>query len=228
MSKYLPPMKGGQSNAIVPGPVRGSACPTPTEIVVIEARKVFDFCFQEDLIERCFFVPGLSNGAVVTQCEIVEVDCQEIMDREPIADHDGLALVSIQVVLTLSITIVPAPHAMPITVTRQIAFPKRVVLCAPTGTEVRCDVRGTCICTIQPQVVPPVPPVPPGPPVAEPNICCTIQLCIVVQSTADVKVLVPSFGIVMPQECRTAAAAFGGCPPLPPDICPPIGNVVHD
>lgn len=225
MTKYLPPMKGEHSKVIVPGPVRGGACPSPTDIVVIEARKVFDFCFQEDLIERCFFVPGLANGAMVTQCEIVEVDCQEIMDREPIADNDGQSLVSLQVVLTLSITITPALNGTPIVVTRQIAFPKRVVLCAPNGTEVRCDVRGTCICTIQPQVVPPVPP---GPPVAEPNVCCTIQLCIVVQSTADVKILVPSFGIVMPQECRTAAAAFGGCPPLPPDICPPIGKLIND
>lgn len=46
------------------------------------------------------------------------------------------------------------------------------------------------------------------------------HLCVVVQSTAAVKILVPSFGVVMPQECRVASA-FGGCPPIPPDVCGP-------
>lgn len=48
----------------------------------------------------------------------------------------------------------------------------------------------------------------------------TTHLCIVIQSGADVKILVPSFGIVMPQECRVAPA-FGGCPPIPPEVCGP-------
>jgi hypothetical protein len=48
----------------------------------------------------------------------------------------------------------------------------------------------------------------------------TIQLCIVVKSTADVNILVPTFGVVVPQECRVAPA-FGGCPPMPPDLCGP-------
>lgn len=211
-------MAGGSDNHIVPGPIRGT-CPNPTEIVVIEARKVFDFCFQEDVLERCFFVPEVGTGATITDCEIVDVTCEEIMDREPLNDHPGLALVSLQVTLTVNLTLVPTPNAQPITITRTIAFPKRVVLCAPTGTDVTCDVRGTCICTVQPQIV--------GGVGNEPNICCTIQLCIVVQATANVKVLVPTFGLVLPKECDVSAA-FGGCPPVPPDhICPPVRGVLR-
>ncbi|HWI50630.1 MAG TPA: hypothetical protein VNT01_00635 [Symbiobacteriaceae bacterium] len=52
----------------------------------------------------------------------------------------------------------------------------------------------------------------------------TTLLCIVVTSGADVKILVPSFGVVMPQECRVAPA-FGGCPPIPPEVCGPGINV---
>jgi hypothetical protein len=48
----------------------------------------------------------------------------------------------------------------------------------------------------------------------------TMHLCVTVTSAADVKVLVPSFGIVMPQECRVSPA-FGGCPPIPPEVCGP-------
>jgi hypothetical protein len=51
----------------------------------------------------------------------------------------------------------------------------------------------------------------------------TIQLCVVVQSTAVAKLLVPSFGMVMPQECRVSPA-FGGCPPMPPEVCGPFNG----
>ncbi|HLN60616.1 MAG TPA: hypothetical protein VK464_03620 [Symbiobacteriaceae bacterium] len=171
MSEYLPPMTGGQDRRVVPGPVRGGACPPPSEIVVVEVRKVFDFCFQEDSLERCFFVPGLGTGAAVTGCEITNVTCGEIMDREPIPDQDGLALVSLQINIDLSISIAATANATPTTVTRTISFPKRVVLCAPTGTDVSCDVRGTCICTVQPTTATTA--------TTEPNVCCTIQLCVV-------------------------------------------------
>lgn len=211
MSEYLLPMSGGQETRIVPGPIRGGACPPPREIVVIETRKVYDYCFQEDMIERCFFVAGLGTGATVTSCEITNVACNEILEREPVPDQEGMALVSIRVTLDISITVVPSPNASPITVTRSVAFPKRVVLCAPPGTHVTCDVRGTCICTVQPQVGAGT----------EPNICCTIQLCIVLKTTADVNILVPSFGMVVPKECQVASA-FGGCPPMPPEPCPSV------
>jgi hypothetical protein len=48
----------------------------------------------------------------------------------------------------------------------------------------------------------------------------TTHLCIVVKTTADVNLLIPTFGVVVPQECQVAAA-FGGCPPAPPRQCPP-------
>lgn len=216
MSKYLPPNAGEQeAGRVVPGPIRGGHCPPPKEIVVVEARKVFDFCSQEDTLERCFFVAGLTNGAMVTACEITDVTCQEIMDREPIPEDEGKALVSIQVNLTLNVTITPGNGAAPITVQRNIAFPKRVVLCAPMGTDVSCDVRGTCICTIQP-------PSPNGGD-TEPNVCCTIQLSITVTSTANVKVLVPTFGMVLPKEC-SAAPVIGE--QIPCDCDEPVGRIV--
>ncbi|MGE5673710.1 MAG: hypothetical protein ACM3XM_07460 [Mycobacterium leprae] len=225
MTEYLPPMSGGQ-NPIVPGPVRGGACPPPSEIVVIEARKTFDYCFQEDQLERCFFVPGLGVGASVTNCQITNVTCNEILGREPLPDQTGLALVSLQVTLDLTITILPTAMATtPITVTRTIAFPKRVVLCAPTGTDVTCDVNGTCICTVQPP--PPATAVAAG--VSEPNVCCTIQLMVVVTSSAPVKILVPSFGTVVPQQCRVSPTGTApGMGPVSPESCGPSMTMPPD
>jgi len=50
-----------------------------------------------------------------------------------------------------------------------------------------------------------------------------MHLCITVQSTADVKVLVPTFGTVVPKECNVSPA-FGGCPPSPTDVCNPFNG----
>jgi hypothetical protein len=165
-------------------------------------------CFQEDMLERCFFVPDLGEMAAVVSCEIMDVTCNEIGQREPVVGQPGVATVSIQINLTLRLAIAPTPMATPILVTRTIAFPKRVVLCAPTGTEVVCNVRGTCICTVQPPV--------PMAPELESNVCCTIQLVTSVKSVADVNLLVPSFGMVMPKECKAVAVM----PDVPPeDVC---------
>lgn len=206
MSQQFPNDVAETRTKIIPGPIKGT-CPPFKEIMVIDARKVFDFCFQEDILDRCFFVPEVGTGAEILDCEIVDVTCVEIMEREPIPETGGLALVSLQVTLTLRITLIPTTGATPIVINRPLAFPKRVVVCAPDGTDVNCDVRGTCICTLQPVVNQVT--------TTEPNVCCTIQLCIVVQVTADVKILVPTFGFVMPKECQVAPA-FGGCPPIPP------------
>lgn len=196
MSKNLSAMAGEQDLIVTPGPVRAGHCPPPKDIVVIEARKVFDFCTQQDLLERCFLVTGLHTGAEVIDCQITNVSCQEILEREPIPNGQGRALVSVQVNLTLMLTILPGVGMAPITVQRNISFPKRVVLCAPMGTDVTCDVRGTCICTVQPPS--------PGTTGTEPNVCCTIQLSTTLTVTATVKVLVPTFGTVLPKECTVA------------------------
>jgi hypothetical protein len=215
VTKNLSPVAGAQDMRVVPGPIRGGQCPPPREIIVVEARKVFDFCTQEDLLERCFFLQGLGQGAMVVDCQITNVSCQEIMEREPLPGFEGKALVSIQVNLTLNLTVVPDMGQPPVMVQRNISFPKRVVLCAPTGTDVSCDVRGTCICTVQPPS--------PGAGDGEPNICCTIQLSVTLTVTANVKVLVPTFGMVLPKEC-SVAPVLGTT--VPPDCEEPVGRFV--
>lgn len=214
MAQQMMPHDGGQQEGRVsPGPIRGGHCPPPREIVLVDARKVFDFCTQQDTLERCFCVADLGPDAAVIDCQIVNISCQEIAEREPIIGGEGRALVSIQVNLTVRITLMPGNNQPPITVERNIAFPKRVILCAPMGTDVTCDVRGTCICTVQP-------PGSTGCPV-EANVCCTLQLVITITVTAPVKVLVPSFGMVMPRECQAPVPAA-----MLPEECPDsIGDI---
>lgn len=229
--KYIKPIAGGQENGdvIVPGPIRGEV-PDPTEIVCIEARKVFDFCFQEDLIERCFFLPQ-NNVEEILDCEIEQVKCREIRDREPVPGQEGLFLVTLSIQIRLRIGARRA-NGDEVDFFRDITFAKRVVLCAPEGTDVTCDVNGTCVCVLQEAIDP-------DETEGETSVnqqvnqngaelCCTVQLCVVVQSTADVKLLVPAFGFCAPAECRVAPA-FGGCPPVPPPQCiPPLDDDIDE
>jgi hypothetical protein len=223
VSQYIKPMAGGQPDVIVPGPVKG-ACPPPTEIICVEAKKVFDFCFQEELLERCFdFEEEVTE---VVDCEIESVTCREVRDREPVEGREGLFLVSLQIDLILRITALI--DDVEVDRFRRITFVKRVVLCAPQGTDVTCNVNGTCICVLQEQELPPD--LAPNQPVVGEEvaqICCTIQLCITVQTLANVKILVPTFGLCVPAECRVAPA-FGGCPPVPPLQCfPDVVNGIN-
>ncbi len=201
----------GTETIVVPGPIRGGHCPPPREIVLVDARKVFDFCTQEDLLERCFTIPNLGTGATILSCRITQIQCEEVADRQPVNNgSDGRAIVSIQITLTLQLQVQPATGMQPVTVERTISFPKRVVLCAPEGTDVTCDVEGSCICTVQPDAA-----------AGEPNVCCTIQLCTVLTVTADVKLLVPAFGSALPRRCPSAASP-AGCPPEVEPCDPPV------
>ncbi len=201
----------GTEMTVIPGPIRGGHCPAPREIVVVDARKVFDFCTQEDLLERCFTIPELGAHGSVLSCRITDIRCEEVADRQPVHQgDDGRAVVSIQITLTLRLRVLPDSGERPIVVERTITFPKRVVLCAPDGTDVTCDVEGTCICTVQPDAAE-----------GEPNVCCTIQLCTVLTVTADVKLLVPAFGSVRPRRCPSGASPQG-CPPEVEDCDPPV------
>ncbi len=201
----------GTEMRVVPGPIRGGHCPAPREIVLVDARKVFDFCSQEDLLERCFTLPDLGADGSILSCRITQIQCEEVADRQPVTNGDeGRAIVSIQITLTLQLQVQPTMGAQPVLVERTVTFPKRVVLCAPEGTDVTCDVEGTCICTVQP-----------GAGEGEPNVCCTIQLCTVLTVTADVKLLVPAFGSVRARRCPSAASVQG-CPPEVDDCDPPV------
>jgi hypothetical protein len=217
--KYMKPIAGAQNDVIVPGPILGP-CPPPTEIICIEAKKVFDFCFQEELLEKCFRLE--EEVTEVEDCEIESAVCREIRDRRPVEGRDGLFLVSLQIDLILRLTLLVDEEE--VVRRRRITIVKQVVLCAPLGTEVTCEVAGTCICVVQDQTLPPElvenGAAQPEPAEDEPNICCTVQLCITIQSLATVKILVPALGLCVPAECRVAPA-FGGCPPMPPGQCFP-------
>ncbi|HEX6970952.1 MAG TPA: hypothetical protein VF234_01890 [Limnochordia bacterium] len=185
---------------IVPGPCPPEGCPEPTEIVCIEVNKVYDFCFQTERQSATFTVPktvtmGQVGEAVPCMVDVANTTCMELVAlRQPLPG--GFANV------TLSITVPIILGTPPNTVTETITFMKTVTICAPEGTTVDCRIaaaRCECVITaIQNH---------------ERVVNCNVDLCIIVESRALVKLLVPSFGFCVPAPCVTF--------PLPPFVCPP-------
>lgn len=171
-----------------------------TEVVCIETFKVYDFCFQADSREQCFDVTGCPGfpfpPGSTAECEIVGTPtCVEISRTPP--DATGRSNITFAVSATICITIVSDCEIL-CQLTKTISFTKTVVLCAPEGTFTDCAVvNSACQCVL----------------IGE-QVCCSVDVCTVIQSRAVVKLLVPSFGFCIPKECEEVS-------PAPPVVCPP-------
>lgn len=173
------------------------------ETVCIEVPKVYDFCFQAERRENvCFDLPSSCAGGVSAECKITDVSCSEVLPRsEP--DERGRANVVIAVQVCLDIKVKDACDRVVCNLAnRSFGFTKTILLCAPTTpfpTTVVCDIPnfscGPCL-------------------ILGNQVCCAFDLCIIVQSVAVVKILVPSFGFCVPQLCESVS-------PVGPFVCPP-------
>lgn len=168
------------------------------EVVCIETLKVYDFCFQRERRDNACFDLGqvqVPEGAVIT-CEVKSATCKEISRTPP--DAEGRSAVSFAFIVTIRVKITKDTQTI-LDKTKDFGFTKTVVLCAPTGTFTECKVVGVAC----------------GPCIIVGNqVCCTYELCIIFQSLAAVKLLVPTFGFCIPKECEQVA-------PGPPFVCPP-------
>lgn len=173
-------------------------CP-PFETVCIEVPKVYDFCFEADRRENICTPLGTCcppEGATVN-CIIDSTSCTEVGRTEP--DETGRANVTFAVSVVYTLQVLNASGEVVCTIDDPVlSFTKTVVLCAPVGTFTNCEiVSSACTCLI-----------------LGPQICCTFDLCIVIQSLAIVKLLIPSFGFCTPAVCEQVS-------PQPPFVCPP-------
>jgi hypothetical protein len=56
------------------------------------------------------------------------------------------------------------------------------------------------------------------------QVCCPVNLCLLIQSTALVKLLVPTYGFCVPAPCVVSPSPPFPCPPSPlyPPQCPVV------
>lgn len=203
-----------RQDQIVPGPCDPEyGCPEPTEIVCIETLKVYDFCFQSERREACFDVPHACGKVQPTdrvECEVLGVECREV-SRTPDTENPGFADVTLLVTVTLKFRIF-RDHTEVAEFEDSFSFLKTVLLCAPEGTEIQCESAGTRC----------------GPcAVVNGQVCCQVDVCLLIQSKAWVKLLVPSFGFCVPAPC-VAAPTPPTCPPedLFPPQCVPTNDTM--
>lgn len=201
------------SSSIIPGPCPSAGCPPPTEIVCIETTKVYDFCFQVERRDNvCFALPESCHpaaGATIS-CAITSIDCHEI-SRAPLTTGGGFYNVTFLLTVTATINIFnPGATDPTCTFTASFSFTKTATLCTPDGTDTTCEVPsfacGPCVITPAHQV------------------CCTFVLCVLLESVATVKLLVPAYGFCVPAECVEVSPEFPECPPtslFPPQCTPP-------
>lgn len=178
--------------------------PHRCEVVCIETYKVYDFCYQSLHLENnCFPVAAPPPPGSVIDCSVVCTDCDEAGRTDP--DENGRANVTFAITVKIKTKIEHEDctrhhHCDP----HEFTFFKTVSLCAPKGTRTCCDVVnsacGPCIYT-------------------NGQICCTINLCIVISSVAPVKLLVPTYGFCTPTECEAVS-------PIDPFVCP--GRIYPD
>ncbi|HHW14899.1 MAG TPA: hypothetical protein GXX28_08215 [Firmicutes bacterium] len=190
---------------ISPGPCGPGGCPPPTEIVCISVPKVYDFCFEQDTgLTNCITpVVTIPPGSTAT-CTVTSVTCTAGTPAP--TGVDGLATVSVVVTVTYDLTVTPPPPGVPIPITgNTFVFTKTVTVCGPVGTSADCSATVACgPCTI----------ITTG---AVTQICCAFSICLLIETFAVVKLLVPAYGFCTPAPCRT-----GGFPPCPPSpLFPP-------
>lgn len=195
------------TNEVFPGPCPRGVCPEPPEIVCIETLKVYDFCFQSDTIENaCFPIPAACappvTTAVTVVCTITNI-ASAIVARTPLPAPApvGFARISIRIIITLEFRLLRADGSTICTFTTDFPFLKTVALCAPAGTNVVVEVRASRCgpCFILGGI----------------QVCCEIDLCLLIQSRAVVKLLVPSYGFCVPAECVELPKTPLPCPPKP-------------
>ena len=193
-------------DSVVPGPCDPAyGCPDPTEIACIEVTKIYDFCFQQERRENvCLYLPHVCAAARITDkvdCDVLNVACREL-SRKPDANNSGYADVTLLVTVALEFKIL-RDGTLVCRFEDSFSFMKTVRLYAPRGTEVACKTVGSRC----------------GPAaVVNGQVCCSVEICLVVESRACVKLLVPSYGYCTPMS-SCASPDSSSCPPQ--DLFPP-------
>ncbi|MGE5506962.1 MAG: hypothetical protein ACM3RP_00505 [Chitinophagales bacterium] len=199
--------------------VNCASSPTPTEIDCILVDKVYDFCFEEDTgLQNCIGIPATCPtppAGSTASCTITSVQCTT---GSPVPTGvDGLATVRVTITAGYNVVIRSAAGTVICTIPNQVfTFSKTVTVCGPAGTTADCEVRaatcGPCV------ILPPTEAFPRG------QVCCEFNFCVLVETTAPVKLLVPTFGFCVPARCQTGGFPPGVCPPSPlfPPQCLPL------
>ncbi len=200
--------------------------PPPREMDCLVMEKVFDQCFQEDIIIRDFTIPAgygepCANVDLTrverVNCAILTAECKVVGVSPPV--NDNLRIVTVRLKLEMQIDLlddIPAPGIVLCSFKTTVndfysqallyVPPSGVVFGPAGGPFISCAVvNSTCFCMPETS--------PPGEPITK--VICTVKICKIIEAHAFIKLLVPHLGICVPEPCETAPQEEEiECPPL--------------
>lgn len=196
------------SDGIQPGPCPSEGCPAPTEIVCIKVDKVFDSCFQTDLVSvstTALTVTTASLTGVTFSCAVAS-GTVSLGSTPP----DATGCVNVIATIPFTVTFTSSTSTITFTpVTGQCT--SFATLYAPTGTTFQVEsslVCSTPVATITPVTLD----------LSQVVLTTVVTCCVVVKSTLLVQLLVPSYG-----QCEVPQCGVRGLvcpPPTPPQVYP--------
>ena len=195
--------------------------PPPQEKACLVVEKVFDQCFQEDVVVRGFTIPAGSGEPCMdvdlrrvdrVACTIFSAGCSIVEVSPPL--NGNYRIVTVKDELEMQIDLVdgacaPSPVVLcsfKATIndfysqTRLYVPPPGTLLGPAGGPFLFCEVvNATCDCKLETR--------PPGEPIT--SAICTITICKIVEANAFVRLLVPSMGFCVPEPYETASQQGG-------------------
>lgn len=183
---------------LVPGPCPDAGCPAPSQIDCLEVTRVYDFCYDNDVHDSVFFdVPAACGPIPEGSTAAVTVTAVEPSVRQvaAIPAAQGFANATLLVRVRLGIAIAAPDGRLHARLVGEFHYTRTVTLCAPPGATVRCSA---------PQSVA-------GPAaVVGRELCTRVSIALLFESSARVKLLVPTYGPCPPAPCVVLAD-----PPFP-------------
>lgn len=212
-----------------PGAILGGKFPTPTEIVCVFVKKIYDACSQKEC-DEFFFTdletpPGVDVEDLRVECTIVPAS--EFFRDQSITPIDGgpLGLVRVTVCAILQIRVYDVNNPFNFVINeREVCFEKEVILYAPDPIRMQVLVESifeslACV-----------------PQIEEGNeeedfllaVIATVGAFIIVKTALKVQLLIPAYGFCpVPPECEELGDL---CEqflqrPFPPFFPPQIGDL---
>lgn len=181
-------------------------CPSPTEIDCVRVKKIFSQCFhsQVEEIEIPFDAPTL---------EIITADAQEaecVSSEITIMDCSALTDDIVRIIFLLETTSrVPLDEGGYEISSETKVITKHLFLhgASETVLDLECQALPECLfCLItQRDDIGNVT-----------QVRCIVRVCISLKTTAEVQLLIPTYGVCQPPECGINTP---NCPPSPPSDC---------
>ncbi len=173
----------------VPGPCSPEGCPPPTEIDCLTVEKVYDSCVQvltttqKTAAPECITISSCAIVSDNSSCTVSAITPSSMPDY-------NIITVTIEVVSQFTC----ANGLMDDFITY---LTPSVTLYNPPGTTPSCNLlSGTCNCLVLPNT----------------EITCTVTVCVLLQTTAYVPLLIPTYGFCSPSACPPTPFP---CPPIP-------------